>query len=130
MITYHDGRAGSARNIQLDVSASGMTLTVSQGAFRDRNIDYEITDDVEVIFDVQSYRRSVFGFLVEVVATNEITILYDERGPGDVPFDFSAEDTYRLIERILIAEIPPDATDLTDESVVITVNRIVSSLEG
>jgi hypothetical protein len=129
MVTYHDGRAGPSRDIQLSVDASDMTLTVAQGDFRDDGVDYQITDDVEVTFDIQNYRRSVFGFLVEVVATGEITILYDERGPGDVPYDFGAENTYRLIERLLIAEIPADANDLTHSSVKIDVTRVVSSAQ-
>lgn len=108
-------------NIDLSVSVSGMELTVGAGTFSHQGAQYELTDDVVTDFGSEAFDRQIFGWLVEVVADGEITVLFDERGPGDAPYVFLPGGPYRLIERYVMATVPAGTTDLEDAGVELVV---------
>lgn len=111
-------------NIDLSVSVSGMELTVGAGTFNHQGAEYELTEDVVTDFGTEAFDRHIFGWLVEVVADGEITVLFDERGPGDAAYVFLPDGPYRLIERYLTAVVPAGTTDLEDAGVELTVYPI------
>lgn len=111
-------------NIDLSVSTLGMALTVGAGTFNHMGVERELTDDVVTDFGTEDFDRIIFGYLVEVVADGEITVLFDERAPGDAAYVFLPDGPYRLIERYLIAVVPAGTTDLEDAGVELTVYPI------
>jgi len=129
MLEYHDIVGSRALEIDLEVVISGLDITVRAGTFR-HVVEHQITDDVEASFSQESVPCIIYGYLVEVIETVEITVLFDKQLPGDIPFVFDRESPYRLIETLIVAELPANATDFSSEDVKFKVFRIRPASES
>lgn len=117
MITTIDIPCGSENEISLSVNATGTVVSVGAGPFRFIGQDSILDDDVETDLGVESFDRVIFGYLVRVIATDEITVLWDIMGPDDLSFTFEENGPYDLIHRLAVLEVPADANDLTADNV-------------
>jgi hypothetical protein len=125
MIQVVDIVSGAENQVSLSMSATGAVVSVGAGAFTHLGQDRNLDDDVETDFGVESFDRVIFGYLVQVVATDEITVLWDVMGPGDRSFSFEANGPYMLICKLAALEVPADADDFAAESVSFQHFRIV-----
>lgn len=125
MIQYVDIVSGEDNRVDLPVSISGMVVTVGAGSFTHVGVGYQLDEDVETDLLIDADSRVAFGYLVRVVETGEITVLWDTVKPVDWPFVFEADGPYELLHKLVTADIPAGVSDLIAENVVFQCFRIV-----
>jgi len=128
MIEYVDIFSGVENRVNLPVSTTGTSVTIGAGPFTFLGQAYELDDDVDTDLGVESFNRIAFGYLVRVVATDEITVLWDSMAPGDWPFVFEVGGPYQLIQKLVALEIPADANDLSAENVDFKCFRLIEEV--
>lgn len=112
--------------VELDVSESGLDLTVAAGSFAVKGQSYDLAEDQQATVSPHATSPTwVAGYLAQHRESGEVALVVDEvvYGSGDEALDFGATE-YELLHRLFTARVQAGAMNLSD--IQVSVFHLVS----
>jgi hypothetical protein len=97
--------------VNLDITVSGMVITVGAASFRVAGEDFVLDDDYEYTVEESSEQRLLTVALAKEISSGDGVVVVDEEAPGDGRFPWDGSG-YEPLCRVFFGNIPPDTTDL------------------